>query len=79
MPILIKEDFPAAVTFPVNKLLITGSPSLIAQIQEEMKQQFHSYLSIYCSEPFFLEIMPMGVDKAASLAASAEQHRTDIQ
>lgn len=67
MPVLIKEDFPAAVTFPVNKLLITGSPSLIAQIQEEMKQRFHSYLSIYCSEPFFLEIMPMGVDKAASL------------
>lgn len=67
MPVIVEEDFPASVTFPVNKLLVTGEPDIIARIQEEFKRQFHSYLSIYCSEPFFLEVMPQGIDKAASL------------
>ena len=33
----------------------------------DTNEYFHSYLSIYCSDPFFLEIMPQGIDKAHSL------------
>ena len=32
-----------------------------------MTDYFRSYLYIYCSDPFFLEIMPPQVDKAHSL------------
>ena len=33
----------------------------------KLKAQYHGLLSIYRSEPFFLEIMPQNIDKATSL------------
>lgn len=67
MPIIETADFAAAIKDPVNKFLVTGEPETIAKIQQEIKDHFRSYLSVYCSEPFFLEIMPPQVDKAHSL------------
>lgn len=67
MPIIRTEDFASAITEPVNKLLITGAPDTIQRIKKEAEEYFRSYLYIYCSDPFFLEIMPPGIDKAHSL------------
>lgn len=50
-----------------NKFLLTGDPDVIAQAKEEMCAKFRGLLNIYCSEPFFLEIMPQNIDKAYSL------------
>lgn len=67
MPIVVKEDFPSYITAPVNKLLATGAPAVIAEFQKEISAHFRTYLNIYCSEPFFLELMPQKIDKAHSL------------
>ncbi len=67
MPIIQTEDFPSEVTEPTNKLLITGEPDIIQRIKKEAEEYFRSYLYIYCSDPFFLEIMPPRIDKAHSL------------
>ena len=50
-----------------NKFLLTGEPDSIAAAKEEMSAHFHGYIDVYCSDPFFLEIVPKNVDKAASL------------
>ena len=50
-----------------NKFLLTGDPDVIAQAKEEMNGRFRGLLNIYCSEPYFLEIMPQNIDKAYSL------------
>lgn len=50
-----------------NKFLLTGDPDVIAQAKEEMSARFRGLLNIYCSEPYFLEIMPQNIDKAYSL------------
>ena len=34
---------------------------------EELNEKYHTILSVYRSEPFFIEIMPKNVDKATSL------------
>ena len=47
---------------------MTGHPEKLAILEKEMQQKFGDRLSIYRSEPFFLEFMPMNVDKANSLA-----------
>ena len=47
--------------------LVTGDPAVLDQIRKELSKQFHSYLSVYCSDPFFVEVMPAGIDKAHSL------------
>lgn len=67
MPILCVDHFPDYVKGPNNKFLISGEPDTIAQIQNECMRHFRSLLNIYCSEPFFLEIMPQHIDKAYSL------------
>lgn len=67
MPVVEIDDFPGKVTEPGNKLLITGDADTIEQLKKEVTSYFRSYLSVYCSDPFFLEIMPPGVDKAHSL------------
>lgn len=60
-------DFLLEIPEMNNKFLITGEPEVIARVQKEVKDYFRSYLNVYCSDPFFLEIMPHGIDKAHSL------------
>ena len=60
-------DFPDALDFPVNKLLLPGPPELLEEIMPRLKEEYHSLLNIYRSEPYFLEIMPQNIDKAHSL------------
>ncbi len=67
MPVIRVENFPLEITEPVNKFLITADPAIISRIQTEVNEYFRSYLNIYCSEPYFLEIMPPRIDKAHSL------------
>lgn len=67
MPIVRPDDFLARITEPVNKFLVTGEPDIIEQVRLEVTNHFRTYLYAYCSDPFFLEIMPPGIDKAHSL------------
>ena len=66
VPIVHVENFASEIT-PGNKFLITGTPDIIEKIRLEAIGYFRSYLNIYCSDPFFLEVMPAGIDKARSL------------
>lgn len=52
---------------PNNKFLLTGEPEAILSAKEEMTARFRGLLGIYCSDPFFLEIVPQRIDKAHSL------------
>lgn len=67
LPVKVVDDFAAYIDFPINKILITGDPALTAELEKVLKNKFHSYLNIYRSEPFFLEVMPQNIDKANSL------------
>lgn len=61
------ENFVDYVTFPVNKCLMTGDGDYLQEVEKELQQKYESKLSVYRSEPFFLEAMPLNIDKAASL------------
>lgn len=67
MPIQSVENFPEYVDFPVNKMLLCGDGDYMAEVEKLLKNQFHKFLNIYRSEPFFLEVMPQNIDKAYSL------------
>lgn len=67
LPIKKVDNFCEYVDFPVNKCLMTGEPEAIAAMEEKLKKIFNGYINIFRSEPFFLEIVPPGVDKAHSL------------
>ncbi len=55
------------VDFPVYKCIGVGDPDELAGKEAGMRQMLGEAFSVYRSEPFFLEIMRDGVDKARSL------------
>ncbi|MDY3919445.1 MAG: Cof-type HAD-IIB family hydrolase [Candidatus Limivivens sp.] len=61
------KSFGDYVTFPVTKCLMTAEGNRCARLEEILKGEVGDSLSIYRSEPYFLEIMPQGIDKANSL------------
>lgn len=67
LPIRHVESFPDQIAEENNKFLLTGEPDEIAKVQAKIIPHFHGLLNIYCSDPFFLEIMPQNIDKAHSL------------
>lgn len=68
IPVRRVADLGAEVTYPINKLLLVGDPGKMPHAEELMQQKFAGRLSIYRSQPFFIETMPLGVEKSASLA-----------
>ncbi len=60
-------NFSTAVDFDPDKCLIVGEPEDIEPLGERLNAQFGDRLSAYRSEPFFLEVVPKGIDKALSL------------
>ncbi|MGN0243305.1 MAG: Cof-type HAD-IIB family hydrolase [Lachnospiraceae bacterium] len=67
MPLRYVEDMTQYVTFPINKMIMLGSGMYLHTIEPRLQREMAGALSVYRSEPFFLEVMPLGVDKAASL------------
>ena len=61
------SSFADYVTFPVTKCLMVGEDSYLASVESYAAQQLGEDFSVYRSEPYFLEIVPQGIDKARSL------------
>ena len=68
IPVRKVDDLAAEITWPINKLLLVGDPVDMPHVEELMQQEFAGRLSIYRSAPFFIETMPRGVEKSASLS-----------
>lgn len=67
IPIDMVSDLPSYVTWDINKLLGTGEPEYIDMLRRDAIEYFGSDLGIYCSDPFFLELVSPGVEKASSM------------
>jgi len=61
------DNFPVYVDFDVNKCLLTAEPAKAAEFEKILNEKYGEYISVYRSEPFFIEIMPKNIDKATSL------------
>lgn len=67
MPLIHYPDFLNQVYYPINKCLIVGEPSRLAVLDKNLAEQMKGRMNIYRSCDFFLECVPLGIDKAASL------------
>ncbi|WP_394526304.1 Cof-type HAD-IIB family hydrolase [Lacrimispora sp. JR3] len=61
------KDMEAYLKFPVVKFLMLEDGEILQKVEPKVKASLGSDYSVYRSEPFFLEILPKGIDKAASL------------
>lgn len=67
MPVRYIPKFTDEVKHNVPKCLIVGDADHLKKVEQIMIQHFGKEMSIYRSEPFFLEMMPLSIDKAHSL------------
>ena len=67
MPLQRVESLKERAVFPANKFLIVGTPEILKAAVEPMAEAFQGRLNIFQSEPFFIEVVPLGIDKAQSL------------
>ena len=67
LPIRTVERFVEFVDFDINKCLMTADPDRAEELERRLQEKYGDVASIYRSEPYFIEIMPKNVDKAASL------------
>jgi Cof subfamily protein (haloacid dehalogenase superfamily) len=72
MPLRKVASFKEAIDSPSVKCLMLEEPDYLASVGEKLKSEIN-HKSITTSKPFFLEIMQLGIDKAASLARLAER------
>ncbi len=67
------ENFDAYRGMDMFKALLTAPPVRAAEHEKRLARRFIGRLSIYRSEPYFIEVMPRGVDKGAAIAGLIER------
>lgn len=67
------QDFLSDIPRPVPKCLIVGDAERLIPVEAELSIDLQDIISVYRSEPYFLELVPMGIDKARSLAVLLEK------
>lgn len=67
MPVRHVEDFPAFVDFDIYKCFMTAEGERAEGLEKKLRARYGDMLAIYRSEPYFIEIVPRGVDKGDSL------------
>jgi len=56
------------VDFPLPKCMIIGHPDAVISLQNKIDSEYvDKSFDVYRSEPFFLEVVPKGIDKAVAL------------
>lgn len=67
------RNFLQEVRLPLPKCLIVGDADRLIGIEAELSLALQGGISVYRSEPYFLELVPMGIDKAQSLAVLLQE------
>lgn len=73
MAIRETNDFLTDITLPVAKCLIVGDADKLIPLESELCIRLQGKINVFRSEPYFLELVPQGIDKALSLAVLLEE------
>lgn len=61
------EDLTSYVTFGVPKIVLTEDGDFLAMVEPRVKAAMGRDFNVYRSEPYYLEVLPKGIDKGRSL------------
>lgn len=75
MKIKETDNFLRDLQLPADKCLVVGEPEDLVPLEEKLRQEISNRINIYRSEAFYLELVPKGIDKAASLSVLLERLR----
>ena len=77
IPVKQVDDLAAYLNYPFVKMVMCGDPKRIAELEPIMAEHFRGRLDIYKAESVFLEVMPLGINKAAGLQKLMRHLRVD--
>ena len=66
------------INFPVIKCMMTAPGEHLAEVEKEMKKFWEGRLNIVRSEPYFLEITEVGIDKASTITNMTKKLGKDV-
>lgn len=61
------EEMKRYVTFSVPKFILTDDGDYLVMVEPKVKAAMGKNFSVYRSDPYYLEVLPKGIDKAKSL------------
>lgn len=67
IPVKVVPSMIDYVDYNPTKCLILGDGDYLATIEPQIKQSMGSLANVYRSEPYFIEVVPNGIDKAVSI------------
>ena len=70
--VLKVDNLPAALDFPITKLLVVGVHEKLLGVQAELLERHSDQIESFFSESYFLEVAPKGIRKDAALATVCE-------
>ena len=69
-----EEEFSTAIDFaPCKCMLVSDDETALTDLENHWKRRLAGSLDAFRSEPYFLEVVPSGVDKANAMGALLEQ------
>lgn len=72
--VIEEEELSTAIDFAPSKcMLVSDDEEALVGLEEHWKKRLDGVLDVFRSEPYFLEVVPCGVDKANTLGALMEQ------
>ncbi len=66
-PLYLLNNLLTDVDWDLHKILIAGEPELLHEVEPVLKAQFGQELDIFLSAPWFLDVMPKGVNKGVGV------------
>ncbi|MCI7766588.1 MAG: Cof-type HAD-IIB family hydrolase [Oscillospiraceae bacterium] len=67
MPVRITDNFLGDIAHDPVKCLLTGKPEIAEKAEMHLAEQLSGKANVFRSEPFFVEVVPNGIDKAESI------------
>lgn len=67
MQVVGVEDFVRDTPKPINKCLMVGPPELVPEWEQRLQERFKGRMHILRSTPYFIELLPLGIDKGTAL------------
>lgn len=67
MPVKVTDKFLTEIDHSPVKCLLTGEPALAEKAEKHLAELLSGKANVFRSEPFFVEVVPNGIDKAESI------------
>jgi Cof subfamily protein (haloacid dehalogenase superfamily) len=67
LPLNPVDDIVEFVDWKLHKMLLCGEPDELKNVEKLLKEKLGEQVDIYLSAPWFLEVMPKGVNKGVGL------------